>query len=190
MARPSNKEERSNQILSAYERCIGKYGVEGTTLIQIAEEAGLSRALVRHHVGNQDDLLKQAISRFITREEQLYNAYPPEQYQTIDDFLGHLFIYEQDYITNTLIAQAFTSASFENTEIREPMIQWFNNFSSWLLMHLEHKFPDVEKDKLLTVSAGILSICVSYETTIPITDQSFRERSIASVKILVNSLND
>ena len=74
MARPSVKAKRTEEILQAYEHCIALYGVEGATLQKIAEVAGIARPLLRHHVGNSDDLLNMALKRFIERSDAMTKA--------------------------------------------------------------------------------------------------------------------
>ncbi|MEM6589272.1 MAG: TetR/AcrR family transcriptional regulator [Pseudomonadota bacterium] len=59
VGRPSNKEERAEQIMQALVRCVARFGIEGATLSGVAEEAGLSRPLIRHHLGNRDDMITQ-----------------------------------------------------------------------------------------------------------------------------------
>ena len=56
VGRPSNRDDRYEQIMQALIRCVARYGVEGASLAQIAEEAGLKRPLVRHHLGNREDM--------------------------------------------------------------------------------------------------------------------------------------
>ncbi len=58
MGRPSLAEVRRPQILDAFEACLIKYGVEGATLDRVAEEAGATRGLVRHYLGNRDQVLR------------------------------------------------------------------------------------------------------------------------------------
>ncbi|PPF43349.1 hypothetical protein C5B85_13570 [Pseudoclavibacter sp. AY1F1] len=58
MGRPSLVHERRPQIVEAAKRVIGKYGVEGATQERIASEAQLSRAHIRHYVGNRDELIQ------------------------------------------------------------------------------------------------------------------------------------
>ncbi len=58
MGRPSLVHERRPQIVAAAKRVIGKYGVEGATQERIASEAQLSRAHIRHYVGNRDELIQ------------------------------------------------------------------------------------------------------------------------------------
>ncbi len=50
--RPSRTEERRLEILEAFGRCVARSGLEATTLEDVAREAGLQRAMIRHHVGD------------------------------------------------------------------------------------------------------------------------------------------
>lgn len=189
MARPSNKDQRSEEILVAYERCIAKFGVEGSTLEKIAKEAGISRALLRHHVGNQDVLLQQAIKRFITRTEQQCADLTPQRFASIDDFLDTLFIYDQkDYINDTLIAHAIITASLNNADIRAQFSDWFSTIRSWIYQHLAHKYPQASQQQLLTVSSGVLSIWSTFDITLSISNQEFRDHAANAVSLLLNSL--
>lgn len=56
MPRPSLAKVRKPQILDAYARSLHKFGPEGATLDRIAEEAGVTRALVRHYLGNREEV--------------------------------------------------------------------------------------------------------------------------------------
>ncbi len=67
MPRPSKVEERREQILDAFERCVVRSGIQGTTLEQVAQEAELPRSLVRHFIGNRDDMVAAVFERFMRR---------------------------------------------------------------------------------------------------------------------------
>lgn len=58
MGRPSLADVRKPQLLDAYAACLARYGVEGTTLDRVAEEAGVTRGLVRHYLGNREEVLR------------------------------------------------------------------------------------------------------------------------------------
>ena len=58
MGRPSLADVRRPQLLDAYAACLARYGVEGTTLDRVAKEAGVTRGLVRHYLGNRDEVLR------------------------------------------------------------------------------------------------------------------------------------
>lgn len=55
--RPTNHDERYEQVMHALVGSVARYGLDGASLSQIAKEAGLSRPLIRHHLGNRDDII-------------------------------------------------------------------------------------------------------------------------------------
>ncbi|WP_150241515.1 TetR/AcrR family transcriptional regulator [Nocardiopsis quinghaiensis] len=74
MGRPSKAAERTEQILDAVGRCIVRYGMDGWTLERVAKEADLSRSLVRHFVGNRDELSALFRERILTRYGDMLGA--------------------------------------------------------------------------------------------------------------------
>lgn len=58
MGRPSLAAERRPQLLQAYAECLVRYGVDGTTLDRVAKEAGVTRGLVRHYLGNREEVVR------------------------------------------------------------------------------------------------------------------------------------
>jgi AcrR family transcriptional regulator len=66
MGRKSLEQTRRAEILAAFERCIERYGID-VPLEQIADEAGVKRSLIRHYLGNRDEVVNQMIDR-IARE--------------------------------------------------------------------------------------------------------------------------
>jgi AcrR family transcriptional regulator len=89
MARPSKSEERKEQILNAFERCVVRSGIQGVTLEKVAKEAGLPRSLVRHFVGNRDDMAAAVFDRFMRRVEALWSG-KSQNLPSIDDMLEFL----------------------------------------------------------------------------------------------------
>jgi len=63
MPRRSLAKERRQQILDAFEQCITRYGLEGTTLEQVADEANMSRSIIRHYIGNRDSVVEELVKR-------------------------------------------------------------------------------------------------------------------------------
>ena len=79
-----NHDERKQQIAQAMWRVILDKGMEGATVRNIAEEAGLSLGALRHYFSTQDDLLVYAMTlvqeRASTRiEAVLKNELPPKE---------------------------------------------------------------------------------------------------------------
>jgi AcrR family transcriptional regulator len=44
--------------LEAYAATLVRYGVEGTTLDRVAKQAGVTRGLVRHYLGNREEVIR------------------------------------------------------------------------------------------------------------------------------------
>ena len=72
MPRRDLTEERTEQILDALERCVARFGLGGPSLERIAEEAGMKRSILRHYVGNREDIVLAMAERLASRyREQL-----------------------------------------------------------------------------------------------------------------------
>lgn len=169
MARPSINDQRAEQILQAYETCIAKFGVHGTTLALIAEESGLSRPLVRHHVGNQKDLLEKAIKRFLNRTEKLLQEMHPERFTSADDFLDMLFTSAQKSDnSDTLVASAFIATAQNDEILRVKMNQWIDVIFNWFCKHLFYHYPRQEKDTIRCIAAGIMGIYFNADSLSPL----------------------
>lgn len=83
MGRPSLAAERRGQILDAVTRCVGEYGIEGTTLERVAEVSGFSRGHIRHYVGNREEMLDQFRRRltdgYVGRMREISDGAKPGQ---------------------------------------------------------------------------------------------------------------
>lgn len=107
MGRRSLKAQRREEILDAFEACVARYGMEGTTLERVAEFAGLGRPAIRHNVGNREALIDAALERIVERHEDAYCDLP----QGVDPLLTYLFVGEfsgapdaQDAVLDELFA--------------------------------------------------------------------------------------
>ena len=72
MGRPSLASTRRPQILGAFEACVLRYGLEGSSLERIAQEAGVRRSLIRHYFGNRNELTQALIEGVIERTVSVY----------------------------------------------------------------------------------------------------------------------
>ncbi|MEV6342686.1 TetR family transcriptional regulator [Actinoplanes sp. NPDC051851] len=123
MGRPSMAAERTEQIMRATGRCLGKHGLAGTTLERVAEESGLSRSHVRHYVGNRDDLLRKYANWLFTGYEaefigRIAKAPEREKLPIAMDYLfssGFLPISDDDTIIRELVAAGVADESIRAT---------------------------------------------------------------------------
>ncbi|WP_108879489.1 TetR/AcrR family transcriptional regulator [Anderseniella sp. Alg231-50] len=172
MARPDIKTERREQILDAFESCVSRYGVEGATLAKTAEMAGLARPLVRHNVGNRDELLEALVDRFLERTRNsmatMISALPAEnKAKTAIDWLFDPKFSDPQLVR---VSNALIAASCENPSVAARMLVWLNDFITRLDELLADEFPDADPEKVAAATAGITGIYFNIEALYPLGD--------------------
>jgi AcrR family transcriptional regulator len=145
--------------MAGVEACIVEYGLAGTTLERIAEKSGLSRPLVRHHVGNRDDILSAAIDRSFqsyidtVREfEKLPGQERLSAWLDVSVYPGG-FPREAMVIFNELIAYAH-----HNEGVRERIQHGYEYLLSFLTGALTEMFPDADEQRVYETAIGIAHI--------------------------------
>jgi len=61
MVRPSKRAQRRRELIVVFERLLGEFGYEGTTVARLAEAAELSPGLVHHYFRNKDELTEELL---------------------------------------------------------------------------------------------------------------------------------
>lgn len=171
MARPSLKEQRSKEILDAFARCVARYGVEGSTLDRIAEEAGVKRTLLRHYIGNRDDLIAALGARveadFMVRTEALFDALPPTgRVEWLIEALFHTD--SQSSAEDVAVAQALISASDLYPDIAKSLRAWVLSFDSLIVGELAASYPDAREADIQAVAFGLLGIYLNADALAPL----------------------
>lgn len=102
MGRKSLADARREEILAAFERCIGQHGID-VPLERVADEAGVKRSLIRHYLGNRDELIDQVIARIAT-------SYP----QRISDLLTLARARGAEGLLDVLFSDESSSTDWDN----------------------------------------------------------------------------
>ena len=161
MGRPSLKEKRSDEILDAFARCVGRYGLEGSTLERIAEEAGVKRTILRHYIGNRDEMIT-ALAERVAREfdqatDELFALLPDEG--RVDWLVEALFHPSSQTSSQDLaVAQALISASDHYPDIGKQQRAWVLRFDDLIAQELAAAYPQADAGAVREVSFGLLSI--------------------------------
>ncbi len=170
MARPSLKKERQAQILAAYEACVAVFGLEGATLERVAEEAGLARALIRHNVGNREDLQAALIKRFVEQSTQaleaLFAGLPDAGAGPI--FVDRLFGPGYGDTTMVLVSAALIGAAERDPAIARKMRKWVNDFLSKIESFLVNTYPTRPEEDVQAVAAGLVALYFNTESLTPL----------------------
>lgn len=193
MGRPKLKEQRAAQILDAYEICVAKFGLEGATLEKVAEQAGLARALIRHNIGNREDLEAALIDRFFKYSDAstvyLVDKMPAENAASflIDFLFGDRFG-SDDFL---LVSEALIAASATRPALAERMKKWLNEFNAAIEKIVRSAYPTADRADLKAVAVGITGIYFNLESMAPIgTVRGLRPASKRAAQLLLNSLSN
>lgn len=191
MARPNVREERREQILDAYETCVARFGVEGASLEKVARQAGLARPLIRHNVGNRDDLLGALVDRFVSRSEQsvadMIAALPPESAsETLVDYLFDPALADPQLV---LVAEALIAAGQNDPNLADRMRDWTEGFVAAVQSVLSDEYPQAKATDLDAVAAGLTGIYFNIESLTPLGPATgIRNASKRAARLLLGSL--
>lgn len=192
MPRPSVKKERTEEILNAFERCVARYGLEGATLERIAEESKLQRSLVRHYVGNRDDLIMAVLTRFLddsNRQMAELESYLPKV--DADKVLIDYLFDEQWATTNiALLGPALVVGAANRPALAAPLKKWVDEFIESIARILRLTYSQCSQEECRVVASGIVGIYFNVDSLQHLGDISvLRQHSKQSALILLSSLN-
>lgn len=192
MPRPSVKKERTEEILNACQCCVARYGLEGATLERIAEESGLQRSLVRHYVGNRDDLIMAVLARFLddsNRQMAELESYLPKA--DADKVLIDYLFDEQWATTNiALLGSALVVGAANMPALAAPLKKWADEFIESIVRILSQTYSQRTQDECRVVASGIVGIYFNVDSLQHLGDISeLRKNSKHSAMILLASLD-
>lgn len=169
MGRKDLTAERQSLILDSLEHCIVKYGLQGTTLENIADEAKINRGLIYHYIGNRDDVIQLMVERLLEKYQvsfENYAATRPESDHAeiiIDYYFEAWFELapEDDAIIPDLLAESERSPS-----IRQVMLKLYDGGEEMIARELMQHFPNAPAEKLHSVAYSLMSLAFAHATFI------------------------
>lgn len=78
MGRPSNREQRRQEILGAFARVLADHGFAGATVAAVAAEAGVAPGLIHHHFDSKAELSSGLLAELVARFRQRVARYEGE----------------------------------------------------------------------------------------------------------------
>ncbi len=191
MPRPSLKDQRSAQILDAYEACVARYGVEAATLKRIATEAGLARPLIRHNVGNRDDLLDAMFQRFLGKSDEYLRALVallPES-NRVSTLIEWLFDEKYADSKMILVANSLIAAAPEHPQMARQLRAWIQSFIDCIAAEIKRQYQNAEAAEVNIVATGIAGIYFNVDTLSVLGDHHYlRYECRQAAKRLASSL--
>ncbi|MBV1921373.1 MAG: hypothetical protein KUG73_11875 [Pseudomonadales bacterium] len=193
MARPSVKAERTEEILIAFEQCVAQYGIEGATLERLATQSGLQRSLVRHYVGNREELITALIDRFLSQTRISFGELFSHLTSLEDnqELMMINMLFDPDYLdsTQTAVASALITYSGGHPDIANLLRIWIEDIESGITDVLKKSHENEEKTILQEIAAGVLGIYFNVDSLEILGNMAeFRNRSRRSALRLISTL--
>jgi AcrR family transcriptional regulator len=190
MPRKSMAEERREEILAAFARCIAKYGIE-VSLEQIAQEAGVRRSLIRHYLGNRDELVDQVIERIAEGYPQrIAELLAPTTEHGIDHLLDVFF--RDGYIHSEwdeVIGAVFSTAQGRYPQAKARVAHMIVAIVEQTAAFLSQLYPRASIEACYEVAYGIICLSQSNESLIWLgIDPMHATLARAAAKHLLNRL--
>ena len=160
--RPPRTEVRRLEILEAFGRCVARSGLEATTLEDVAQEAGLQRAMIRHHVGNRDTLVRKATeylsAQYLSRAAEALDAEgnPLDVDALLDFFFLGDYVFgmpEQNRVFDSLL---FAAAS--DPEACASLRAVYESIDELVRKHLVRLVPSAEPDRIGSAAWAIVCL--------------------------------
>jgi len=163
MGRKKLVDQRQIEILDAFERCLLQSGLEECTLERVAQEAGKSRNIIRHYIGNRDDLIAAFVERILLRIKQvaadiLENT--PKQ-RLIPNVLNFLFE-ERKVDSPPDLGERMLGGMWRIREqsplTQQALLNFYKEFEKILTEGLSHLYPNVPVKKCQEVAYSIICL--------------------------------
>lgn len=143
VGRPSLAKKRIDEILDAYTRCVARYGLEGTTLKLVADEARMARGHMRHYVGNRDELRrmfgKRMAARYVDRTQNV--ASEADSGKQSETLVRHFFAGEITPNDDYAAIDALFAAARHNEAIRRRLRAVYTGMESLVAAALAADHP-------------------------------------------------
>ncbi|MFE3326981.1 TetR/AcrR family transcriptional regulator [Streptomyces sp. NPDC059176] len=193
MPRPSMRAQRSEEILAAYVKCVARFGLEGATQERIADEAGVKRPLLRHYLGNREQML-ESLTRYVadrfvraTRDLDMELGSTAAPVDLIDE----LFLPEQASDASLFLAyQALVSAADSHPGMREPLVECFQQFIHVIEKSLRRQHPHAPASRIRAASHGIAAAYVAIDGFAPLNPPPQWRQDLKAAAIMMASTVD
>lgn len=171
MARPSLKAERTEQIFGAFLRCVARYGVDGASLERVAEEAKLQRSMIRHFVGNRDELVNglavRLAKKFTQETEAMIRMLPSKApAETLIDWL-----FDPNYATHAdtvLALEALIAAAPRFPDVRKQLLTWYEGITGQFTDVVKNSYPDSPNEDQRDIAIGLIGIYFNTDAMEPL----------------------
>ncbi len=169
--RPSNRDERCAQVMNALVRCVARFGLQGASLAQIADDAGLTRPLIRHHLGNRDEMIMAlqdyVLRSFAEQTEALLAALPENGAGPA--LVEFLFSETMESTPDMVLAfAALTARAAEDADLRAACRDSLLGFEAAIAGVLSKDHPQADHHAIAVAAHGIVALYLNVASLAPL----------------------
>jgi AcrR family transcriptional regulator len=168
--------------------------LEGASLNQIASEAGLTRPLIRHHLGNREEMIAAlqvyVLQSFGEQSEALIAALPQdaEGPMIIELLFADTATASPDMI---LAFAALTARAAEDAELRAACRDSLLSFEAVITDVLARAYPNAGADAVNAAAHGIVALYLNVASLAPLDmPQNWAQTAQAVAHHLLEGLGD
>lgn len=192
MGRPDLTTVRTEEILNAFEHCVARYGLHGSSLERVAETAGMKRSVVRHYLGNRDEMVEALAVRVANRCREDLDAYlsTVTEERRLEQLLAFLFPDSGQGSTDNLMAvESLIAAGEDHPRIRELMTTYVEAVVEMVTNQLRIAFPNTTRSQCWTTAYGLVGICFNHTSLSPLgLPAKYLTAARKSARELINTL--
>ena len=192
MGRPAVTEQRRKEVLDAFVRCVARYGLNGASLERIAEQSGLKRPLIRHHLGNREQMVEALVAHVIANFDQqtLQMQAHLDGKARIPALLDLLFaegtVTDQDLV---LAFAALTAQAGQDEAMRTALLHSLTSFEAILHKEVTLAYPQAHKTQAAAVSQALMALYFNLDSLSPLQPpQQWRDSSRYAAELLIKQL--
>lgn len=192
MGRPSMAGQRIEEILDALELCIIEQGIQASSLESIADKAGLKRSILRHYIGNRDQIIVALSQRwrniYSQQWQQLLSWLPSEN--KAESLIEAIFsIGSSDRVKGTIIGEAIFSEAKRLPEVKQDQEQVMAEFLHIFSEVLTSDHPGADATDIDLVCHGIYANYLLSESFLPLKLVDPIHKLKGASKLLCSSLS-
>lgn len=171
MGRPSLAEVRKSEILDAFAHCVARYGLEGCSLERIADQASVKRSIIRHYIGNREDLVDALAERVAAQFQDHLASFVAgvsdkrRVKQLIDFLFPEIPVESADSI---LVVEALIAAGDRYPKVRKLMLGYVEHLVDQITDQLRLAYPGATRPRCWSIAYGVVGICFNQESLSPL----------------------
>jgi AcrR family transcriptional regulator len=165
--------------------------LDGSTLDRISAEAGVARPMLRHYLGNREQMVGHLLEHvgqvFAAETDQLFDFLP--ETQRMDALFDAVFTRKLPSSENAAVFQALVAASDRYDGIRDMLLTFVYQFEAKMRVEIQREKPNADPMGIEVAAAGLTAITFNVDATLPLLpEEAWRARQRDAAQMLLRGL--